>query len=242
MQPINRTATRAVLFDLDDTLFDHHYSSRCGLTALYQQYVCFQQKTLSELEQVHRQLLDTWHDKVLAGTLSLAEARTARFRQLFANYGEQISDALIDTATTAYRQVYQAARQPVPGVLPLLQALRSRVKIAVVTNNLLDEQQEKLAYCGLTSFVDVLVVSEEVGVAKPDPAIFQAALQRLHCAASEVVMVGDSWPADILGATNLGVRAIWLNRHGQPCPDSTLAKEIHAFEPLDTVIAQLLSD
>lgn len=88
----------------------------------------------------------------------------------------------------------------------------------------------------------VLVVSEAVGVAKPDPAIFQTALQRLHCAASEVVMVGDSWPADILGATNLGVRAIWLNRHGQPCPDSTLAKEIHAFEPLDTVIAQLLSD
>ncbi|CAN5696559.1 pyrimidine 5'-nucleotidase [soil metagenome] len=240
MLSFNRTATRAVLFDLDDTLFDHQYSSQCGLATLRQRYTCFQQKSLSELQQTHLRFLDTWHDKVLQGVLSLDEARTARFRQLFEWYGERASDAMVDTATTVYRQIYQAARRPVPGVLPLLQQLRASVKIGVVTNNLLSEQQEKLAYCGLTPFVDLLIVSEEVGVAKPDPAIFQAALQRLEYTVSEVVMVGDSWRADILGATNLGIRAIWLNRHALPCPDPMLATEIHAFEPIETVITLLL--
>jgi FMN phosphatase YigB (HAD superfamily) len=61
----NRLSVKAVLFDLDDTLFDHQYSSRNGLAAVQQTYPCFQQKTLEELEHNHLQLLNHLHPKVL---------------------------------------------------------------------------------------------------------------------------------------------------------------------------------
>lgn len=237
----SHTAVQAVLFDLDDTLFDHQHSSQCGLAAIQKQYSCFQQRPLADLEKTHIQLLNGIHDKVLKGVFSLEEARTVRFRELFKHYGESATNDIIDSATTIYRSVYQTTRRPVPGVLPLLRSLHNIVKIAVVTNNLITEQQEKLAYCGLTSFIDLLVTSEEVKAAKPEPMIFQVALDRLQCYASEVVMVGDSWNADIVGANNLGIRAIWLNRQGIECPDPKLGVEIHGFEPLATIFALLLN-
>ena len=135
--------------------------------------------------------------------------------------------------------MYQTSRQTVPGTLALLEALRPYVKIGIVSNNMLAEQQEKLRYLGLEPHIDILVVSEEVGILKPEAGIFQVALERLHCSAEEAVMISDAWHNDILGARGAGIRAIWLNRYGMPCPDSSLAREITAFEPLEAVFALL---
>ena len=85
----------------------------------------------------------------------------------------------------------------------------------------------------MIKFVDALIVSAEVEAAKPDPAVFMAALQRIHCQPREAVMVGDSWEQDILGAVRAGIRAVWLNRFGLLCPDSTLAAEINSFTPIE---------
>jgi putative hydrolase of the HAD superfamily len=159
-----------------------------------------QQKTLEELEQDHLRLLNELHPKVLQGILSLEEARLERLRQLFSQCGEDVSATAAEAASACYWQAYQMARRPLPGAIPLLKHLRSRVRIAVVTNNVVAEQRDKLVCCGLDSLVDALVVSEEVGVAKPEAAIFKAALNRVKCCAEEAVMVGDSWEVDILGA------------------------------------------
>jgi FMN phosphatase YigB (HAD superfamily) len=124
---------------------------------------------------------------------------------------------------------------------PLLRALHSqRVTSAVVTNNVVAEQQDRLRCCRLAPLVDVLVASDEAGVAKPDPAIFAIALDRVGCRVEAAVMVGDSWQVDIAGAQCMGLRAIWLNRDGLPYPDPTRAAAITALEPLAVVVALLL--
>ncbi len=235
------TRIKAVLFDLDDTLFDHRYSSHSGLAVIQQSYQCFQQQELRELERAHLRLLNDLHLQVLKGDLSLEEARIERFRQLFSLCGQNVPTKIVEDAAARYREVHQTTRRPVPGVIPLLRNLRSRVKVAVVTNNLVAEQRDKLQYCGLDTLIDALVVSEEVGVAKPEPAIFEAALSRTGCRAGEAVMIGDSWSVDVLGALGVGMSAIWLNRYSLSCPDPLLAAEINAFEPLDTVL-ELLFD
>lgn len=84
------------------------------------------------------------------------------------------------------------------------------------------------------------MVSETIGVAKPDPAIFHAALRQLGRAPADAVMLGDSWAADVLGARAAGVRAVWLNRHQRACPDPALARELRALEPAGKVAALLL--
>jgi 5'-nucleotidase len=232
---------QAVLFDLDDTLFDHLYSSRCGLAALHRHYLCLQQESLDELDRLHMDLLELYHGEVLQGVRTLESARRERFRQLFACYGERFDDVQADIAAESYREVFLNNRQLVPGARQLLIRLRADVRIGIVTNNMLGEQTAKLAHLGLTDLIDALITSEEVGVAKPAAGIFAAALDHLRCVPTEAVMVGDSWQADILGATRVGMRAVWLNRLGVTCPDPTLAQEILSFEPTDEV-AHLILD
>ena len=230
---------RAVLFDMDDTLFDHRHSSRSGLMAMQQRYPCFQQTTIDELEQAYILLLEEIHLQVLLGEMNLDQARIVRMERLFAQFDEQSSRATVEEATRMFREKYQASRQIVPGTIALLEALRPHVKIGIVTNNILVEQQEKLRYLGLEAHIDALVVSEEVGIVKPEAGIFRVALERLQCSAEETVMIGDAWQNDIIGARAAGIRAIWLNRYGVPCPDPSLASEISAFEPLEAVFALL---
>ncbi len=233
--------TKAVLFDLDDTLFDHRHSCRCGLAAIQQKFHHLQEIPLDELERDYMELLNELHPMVLQGVLSLEKARVERFHRLFSQAGDNVSLTTARVSAECYQEAYRAARRPVPGAIPLLRGLRPIAQVAVISNNLLEEQREKLKCCGLLSFVDFLVVSEEVGAVKPEPAIFEEALKRLQCGAEGVVMVGDSWKDDILGAHGVGMRAVWLNRYGMPCPDQALTPEINSFEPVDGVLDLILT-
>jgi putative hydrolase of the HAD superfamily len=191
-------------------------------------------------ERRYRIILEEVHLLVLSGELSSAAARVRRFGR-FLSETFTPSPADVERAAAAYFAGFHASRQPVTGAVPLLQHLRAHVKIGVVTNNVLAEQIEKLRHLGLDALVDVLIASEEVGVAKPHPAIFQAALERLACTPDQVVMVGDNWENDIVGASRVGIRSIWLNRYDDPPPDVTLAPQIIELAPLEE-IARLLLD
>jgi len=114
------------------------------------------------------------------------------------------------------------------------------VRLGIVSNNILAEQESKLDEFGIRALVNALVVSADVGVSKPDPAIFGIALVRLGVTAGEAVMVGDSWASDIVGAAAAGLRAVWLNRTGEPCPDPSLATEIASLEPASSVMGVIL--
>ncbi|HVU14888.1 MAG TPA: HAD-IA family hydrolase, partial [Phototrophicaceae bacterium] len=196
---------KAVLFDLDDTLYDHRYGSRAALNAVYQRFDCFQRISLDQLEREHTDLLEHYHNRLLKGELTLDQARRARFGDLLRRYGDS-DPAQVETVMTLYRNTYYGSERLVAGAVELLERLRaSGLKIALVTNNAVSEQMGKLERAGITPLIDVLAISEGVGAAKPDPLIFHSALERLGCAANEVVMVGDSWSADIVGAHGVGM-------------------------------------
>jgi haloacid dehalogenase superfamily, subfamily IA, variant 3 with third motif having DD or ED/haloacid dehalogenase superfamily, subfamily IA, variant 1 with third motif having Dx(3-4)D or Dx(3-4)E len=121
-------------------------------------------------------------------------------------------------------------------------AVKRHARIGIVSNNVLDEQQDKLQVCALDRFVDELVVSGEVGVSKPDPTIFRVAMDRLRVRPEETVMVGDSWRADIEGARAVRIRPIWFNPLGTPPPDlSANVEELRSLEPTDHVLKLILA-
>ena len=234
-------AIKAVIFDLDDTLFDHYHSLQAGLATLQKAHSDLQAWPLSHLTNTYVELVESLHIQVLQGLIKPDQARIQRIRTFFLTYGRSLSlDEAHETASL-YREAYQAARQPVPGAIALLQHLHAATKIGVITNNTSLEQREKLDVCGFTPLLDEVVISEEVGVIKPDPAIFAIALERLGCSASEAVMVGDAWQTDIIGAHRAGIRSVWLSRFGAPCPDPSLASVIDGFTPAQTIAALLLT-
>ncbi len=104
------------------------------------------------------------------------------------------------------------------GATATLRALRDHgVKRGLITNGQ-PTQRVKVEAMGLTSLLEVMVISEEVGIKKPDPRIFRMALDRLGVDASEAVFVGDNLELDIAGARGVGMRALWLNPDGKEVP------------------------
>lgn len=232
---------RTVLFDLDETLFDHTHAARSGLSALRDRHDTFGRMSLEELEAESQRLLDEVHPRVLQGLITIDEARAERFQRLCDFCGARVTADEVDQLTDLYRSTYSESRRPVPGSAELLEALHQRVRIGIVSNNLTEEQREKLQVTGIDRLIDFLVTSEDAGVEKPDPGIFLEALRHAACSAEEAVMVGDSWRSDVLGARDAGIRAVWFNRRRLPCPDPSLAHEIHSFEPVENLTQMLLN-
>jgi putative hydrolase of the HAD superfamily len=169
--------------------------------------------------------------------MTLEQSRLERFRRLLERSGVSPTDEQVAEITRFYHQAYLDSDQPVAGALNLLKALRQRGhKIGVVTNNIAAEQVKKIRACGMEELIDELVVSEEAGACKPDPAIFRVALERLDCRPEEAVMIGDAWATDIAGARAAGIRAIWFNPRGLPSPDPTQTREIRALEPVEALL------
>jgi HAD superfamily hydrolase (TIGR01549 family) len=208
--------TRAVLFDLDDTLFDHRGSSRAALAEVHRRHAG--ESDFETFERHHARILEDLHLDVLAGRRTLDDARRERFRRVFEAIGIALSQAEADSVAAAYRAGYVPSWRPMPGAADLVAAVRPHARVGVISNNLIEETREKLAFCELAALVDVVVVSGDEGISKPDPRIFHIALERLGVAAADAVMVGDSWTADITGASRAGIRAVWFNSRRAPVP------------------------
>jgi putative hydrolase of the HAD superfamily len=230
-----------VLFDLDDTLFDHRHCARAALAGVRGLHTCFAMRSPAELERAHARILEDMHLEVLAGRLPLDAARVERFTRLYRCAGIEADLELATRTAAAYRDGYVEARQEVPGAAALLAAVRRHAPVVIVSNNLLAEQQDKLRQCGLEQYVDLLVVSSEAGVSKPDPRIFEIALARAGVGPAEAVMVGDSWENDIQGARAAGVRAVWFNRNDAAVADPAVPA-ITSLEPAESVLAVILGD
>lgn len=242
MTPATRRP-RAVLSDLDDTLFDHAATTRDALAHLRARVPAFSRWTIDDLDRTHRGVLDRLHVEVLAGRETIDGARVKRFRELLVpvvEAGEHADlDALAQVSADAYRGAYERHWRRVPGAGALAEALRSRgIPLVIVTNNNEREQTLKLERTALTPYVHALVTSERVGVTKPGAAIFRAALDRAGVPIEDAVMLGDAWATDIEGAIALGLRAVWVNRFGETHshPD---VKEIRSLEPLDALLLAL---
>jgi HAD superfamily hydrolase (TIGR01549 family) len=123
------------------------------------------------------------------------------------------------------REIHRASvGELYPETRATLRALAERrVPLGVISNHN-DALPGILAYHEIGRFFRTVTYSQEAGAEKPDRRVFDLALQRAECRPEEAVFVGDSWEADYVGASRLGIRAIWLNRRGlsPPAPCETV--------------------
>ncbi len=235
--PRSRSALRlawpeVVLFDLDDTLFDHTWACRSGIAHLRRKDRRLAQHSLDELFREYSRLLEAIHPQVVAGALTPDAARLLRFRRLATWGGFEIDGKEAARFSEEYRRRYLRARRPVPGARAVLDRLRGRATIGVVTNNRAAEQDDKIRAIGLERRLDFLVISEAEGVSKPDPRIFRIALRKARARPEEAVMIGDSWGSDVRGALGAGIRPIWFNRFHRPMPEPLGVPEIDSYTPV----------
>jgi HAD superfamily hydrolase (TIGR01549 family) len=216
--PVLSPSKSVLLFDLDDTLYDHFEAARSAT-----QRVLELDAGLSDVgfEAVFRELqtaLEVLHRDVAVGKLDVDTARLERWRRVLNAFGGDVQHAARYAAH--YRDFYLEAERSVPGAKALLQRCVAQGKqLAIVSNNLRAEQLRKLRKLELEQFFSVVTVSGDHGYSKPDARLFHQCLRELGVAAGEAVMIGDNWTADVEGAEAAGLAAIWFNRHGAPLLD-----------------------
>lgn len=188
---------RAILFDLDETLADR--------TGAIRKYCAFLQEDFGGA--LGASSLDDIHAAVIAaddfGSLRQAEALA---RAAIWNGAPTVA-ALAEHWASRFGE----AATPFPGAIELLRTLARRgVRTGVITNGGAAMQRGKIKALGLERLVDTIVISSEVALRKPDPAIFMLALERLGCAPEQSWFVGDHPDIDVRGAESAGLRAFWV--------------------------------
>lgn len=211
---------KAILFDLDGTLWDRTGAVRALATA--------QHDELREcLGHVPRQ---QYVDRIIALDDNGRTDKTILYQTIGVEF--ELSEAVVARLHADFWTRLASFTRPFPEVIDTLTRLRrSGVKLGIITNGSNRVQEEKIRRLGLAGLMDVVLVSEREGVRKPDAEIFERALERLGVTPSDAWFVGDSPDADIAGAIAAGLRAFWRECTDWP-PPTVACETIRSLDQL----------
>jgi YjjG family noncanonical pyrimidine nucleotidase len=222
-----------LLFDADNTLFDFEAAEAWALEQAFLQCgAAYEPAHLTAFREIQREL---WQG-VEQGRHTSHLVRDERFRRLLAGLpGPQAPPAVFSRHFLAH---LARGSQLLPGTLEALTGLGARYRLALATNGLSEVQRARLQSSALRATFEAVIISDEVGAAKPAPAFFQAALAALgRPDPARVLMIGDNRTADIEGAHQAGLDTCWFNPRGQPRPSAlSINYEIAALGELAGLI------
>ena len=208
----------ALLIDADDTLFDFEAAETAALAATLRSFGPLP-GTGDWIDTFRLINARAWADYE-AGRATSQEIRVRRFVE-FLDAIDVAADP--DEVSRQYVGCLADCGHLLPGAQKLLDTLRPLLPLVLVTNGIAAVQRSRLARVGLTDYFTAIVISEEVGVQKPDRAIFEHAIAALAqnsradaALTIRIAMIGDGLHSDISGALGVGIDAIWLNIRNKP--------------------------
>lgn len=227
----SRRAVSVVLFDLDDTLFDHQRAVGLGVAAKRRAHGgalaaaddAEAMRHWHHLEEVH-------YSRYLHGELDLQGQRRVRVQEFLRHHGEELDDATADAWYADYLGMYDESWVLHDDALPCLDALETHlpgVQFGIITNAELNYQTPKLDRLALSPRMKHVIASGVVGFPKPDPRIFLHACELFGVQPQNAVYVGDRLQTDARGAVDAGLTGVWLDR-GIVVPDADEVAEAQA--------------
>lgn len=220
-----------IFFDLDRTLWDFDAAAEVAFERIYEKYNL---KSLGipnahEFHEVYHPLNEQLWVLYRADKITKEELNRTRFEQPLAHYG--IHDInLADHLSEDY--VYWSPRivRLVSGTMELLEYLKPKYHLHLITNGFQEVQHTKLNGSGMEPYFETLTVSEEVGVKKPNPEIFRYALNKAHATAEQSLMIGDEMAVDIDGAREAGMDTVLFNPKGETIEGERTYEVSHLLE------------
>ncbi|NOH78885.1 pyrimidine 5'-nucleotidase [Vibrio sp. RE86] len=208
-----------ILFDADETLF--HFDAFKGMQLMFSRKgVTFTEQDFDHYQTVNKPLWVEYQN----GTISADELKHTRFQEW--------ADKL-ETTTAELNSAFLEAMADIctllPGARELMEAIHGRAKMGIITNGFTELQAIRLERTDMTHYFEHVIISEQVGIAKPDQGIFHHAFEQMGMPCkSKILMVGDNQHSDIVGGINAGIATCWLNSFGASAdpsisPDYTVA-------------------
>jgi putative hydrolase of the HAD superfamily len=203
-------STTAILFDLDNTLYDHYYSMRRAMGVVLSTWPnAFGTGSADNLCSAYGRALDRSYERYIHGTCTRENAEVETVDSFFSSF-ETPPHERPDWRTfrATYEGAYMSDRRASPGVVDMLVRLRERgYATAILTNGDAVTQEEKCRAIGIRHLCGPLLTSKEFGMPKPAAAFFHYGASQLGATKSETLMVGDNVEIDVRGALLAGLRA-----------------------------------
>ncbi len=162
------------------------------------------------------------------------ELRFQRLKSVFDELGFEISDDMIHILSEDYIRYLSSYNHLFPNTIEVLDYLRPRYKLHIITNGFQEIQNKKLRNAQIDGYFEQVINSEMAGVKKPNPIIFELALKNANTIAEKSLMIGDSLEADILGAKAVGFHTLHFNGHKEPPLD--LSQMIHDLSEIKSLL------
>ena len=204
-----------LFIDLDDTLFDFTAASREAFRETYELlgYERFFESFDQFLQIYEPRNKELWKE-YNAGRINKEQVNKIRYNHPLEFVGHPDEKLGARFCTEALGRIpYKNIL--LPGAIELLDYLSGKYEMFILSNGFAELQSKKMATTGLTKYFKRLILSEEIGVNKPDPALFEYALKISGANRESTLMIGDAFESDILGAANAGIDQIFLNRKSE---------------------------
>lgn len=221
-----------IFFDLDHTLWDFDRNSEETLHELYHAHslpamgVSCVNTFISTYVVNNHALWESYH----RGEINKEHLRATRFKKTFSDLGVDAGD-LCNVFEDEYLRICPTKTNLFPEVHEVLAYLQERYRLNLISNGFQEATRSKVLVCDLEKYFDNIIISELVGVNKPDPLIYQHALALAGCDKEQCIMIGDSLEADVKGAQDFGMDAIYFNPARKPSPDYVM-REVFAIADL----------
>lgn len=196
-----------LLFDLDNTILEFAASEHYALErTLHQVGISLNPTNFSIYEKINRRCWDAFEE----GTLLQADLNETRFSQFLAALNLPTTNA--NELGNYYLEQLSEKAVFMDGAKALLEAHYQKYQLGIVTNGLKEVQRPKLEKHNLTHYFEIIVVSDEIGVSKPNADFFEYAFKEMKFPPKEkVLIIGDSLNSDIKGGFNFGIDTCWYN-------------------------------
>jgi len=209
-------SVEAVLFDVDDTLFDRAAAQDMVLDIIVKERAdLFEGLDMNRIRRAFAESDRITNEEHYGGTLQ--EGFRSRRSKLFLELLD-MDPSFWEDINALYVERYPTVYAPVPGVEFVISELGKIFKLGVVSNGFPDVQYRKLETLQIRDRFDCIILSEATGAAKPEPEIFQHAASALKVEPSACLYVGDLFDWDVVGAKQAGMLACWFNPTGAPRP------------------------
>ncbi|MCR5861636.1 YjjG family noncanonical pyrimidine nucleotidase [Flavobacterium sp. J372] len=215
-----KDSKKAIFFDLDHTLWDFEKNSALTFQFIFEKH-CLSIDCNLFLEKyvpVNAQYWKLFRDD----KITKHELRYGRFRETFSQMGIEAGDELIETLAHEYIEHLPGFNHLYDGAIEVLDYLKEKYSLHIITNGFHEVQEHKLRNSNIAHYFDTVTNSEMAGCKKPNPQIFEFALRAANADKAYSVMIGDCIEADVQGAIDCGLDAIYFNEHRLDAPETIM--------------------
>ncbi|SNR45761.1 putative hydrolase of the HAD superfamily [Lutibacter agarilyticus] len=207
-----------IFFDLDHTLWDFETNSDIAFRTIFNKNNVH--VNIDKFLNYYRNINQKYWKLYREERVSKEALRFGRLKDTFDKINFKIKDEVINNLAVDYIEVLPDSNLLFDGAHDILAHLFPNYELHIITNGFNEVQYKKIEKSDLTKYFKTIITSEDVGVKKPNPIIFEYALEKTNAKSTESVMIGDNWEADIMGAKNAGFDVIYCNFNNESVSES----------------------